>query len=470
MSHNETSKLKFVFYDTETTGVNVEFDQIIQVLAILTDEDFSEIDRINIRCRRMPWIVPSLGAMLITGVGPIQIDDPVSPQFPEMMAVIRETIESWSPAIFIGYNSFYFDEPLLQRALWQCLKYPYMTVTGGNSRGDLLPLIRAVAKLAPHAISIPNVASGRPSFKLGRIAPLNGFSHKNAHDALVDAQAVLHLSKKIASRAPKLWKAFLHGSLKTTAEELLRSKNPIYFVEPLASGRHGWWGLSIGSGTSSRSNSLVVKLEADWVRLFSENDPIQDVLIREPAYQYRWVKSNMLPIAFTASEALESFGITPSNKEQRSAKFLASADRRSRLLSLAARISTKRPEPVALEQKIFEGFPGENDGRVMREFWSLPWPQRFPLIRKFDDHRFQQLAQRLIFLMAPESLSDADRARVTEGIRDRLLAEHSDKSLWRTIQLAQIEVEELRKSHLDIGKLDEIASWLSNIEAYLVDA
>ena len=37
--------MKFVFYDLETTGRNSTWDQIIQVGAILVDEEFNEIER-----------------------------------------------------------------------------------------------------------------------------------------------------------------------------------------------------------------------------------------------------------------------------------------------------------------------------------------------------------------------------------------------------------------------------------------
>jgi hypothetical protein len=48
--------MAFVFYDTETTGTDTTFDQILQFAAILTDGDFRELDRFEIRCRLMPHV------------------------------------------------------------------------------------------------------------------------------------------------------------------------------------------------------------------------------------------------------------------------------------------------------------------------------------------------------------------------------------------------------------------------------
>ena len=43
--------MSLVFYDTETTGTETFFDQILQFAAIRTDEQLNEIDRLEIRCR-----------------------------------------------------------------------------------------------------------------------------------------------------------------------------------------------------------------------------------------------------------------------------------------------------------------------------------------------------------------------------------------------------------------------------------
>ena len=136
----------FVFYDTETTGTNVTFDQIVQFSAVLTDEAFQEVDRLDIKCRVLPWIVPAPKALLVTKTSPSALSDPSRPSFFEMMEIIQKRLTSWSPATFIGYNSLRFDETFLHRALWQSLHEPYLTVTNGNSRSDLLPILRAAAR------------------------------------------------------------------------------------------------------------------------------------------------------------------------------------------------------------------------------------------------------------------------------------------------------------------------------------
>ena len=114
----------FVFYDTETTGTDTSFDQILQFAAIKTDCELRELERFEIRCRILPYVVPSPGAMLVTGVGPAQLTDSKLPSHYEMVRAIRTKLAEWTPAVFIGHNSLSFDEHLLRQAFYKTLHAP----------------------------------------------------------------------------------------------------------------------------------------------------------------------------------------------------------------------------------------------------------------------------------------------------------------------------------------------------------
>jgi hypothetical protein len=49
--------MNVAFYNLETTGISSAFDQPLQFAAILTDGQFSEIGRVNLRCRIAPHII-----------------------------------------------------------------------------------------------------------------------------------------------------------------------------------------------------------------------------------------------------------------------------------------------------------------------------------------------------------------------------------------------------------------------------
>ena len=50
-SRPRINQMTYIFYDLETTGTDKNFDQILQFAAILTDDDFRELDRFEVRCR-----------------------------------------------------------------------------------------------------------------------------------------------------------------------------------------------------------------------------------------------------------------------------------------------------------------------------------------------------------------------------------------------------------------------------------
>ena len=122
--------MSFVFYDTETTGTNTSFDQILRFGAILTDEELNELDRFEIRCRLDGHTVPSAGALRVTGMTIEHITDARLPTHYEMVCTIREQLSGWCPATFVGWNSMRFDEQLLRQAFYKCLHPPYLTRAG----------------------------------------------------------------------------------------------------------------------------------------------------------------------------------------------------------------------------------------------------------------------------------------------------------------------------------------------------
>ncbi|MGD9665737.1 MAG: exonuclease domain-containing protein, partial [Novosphingobium sp.] len=46
--------MRFVFYDLETTWISPAIDQPLQFAAIRTDDNFAEIERVNLRCQIAP--------------------------------------------------------------------------------------------------------------------------------------------------------------------------------------------------------------------------------------------------------------------------------------------------------------------------------------------------------------------------------------------------------------------------------
>lgn len=221
--------MSLIFYDTETTGLDPYFDQILQFAAIKTDEDFNELDRYEIRCRLLPHIVPHPMAMLVTGVTTELLTDPKLPSHYEMMSAIRKKLMGWGQATYVGYNSIRYDEAMLRSAFYQTLHPIYLTNTNGNGRTDALQLMQAASVFAPGLLNIPVSDKGKPVFKLDQLAPANGFSHEHAHDALADVEATIYMTKKVADAVPELWRRLRACGEKRRVVDFIES-NPAFLL------------------------------------------------------------------------------------------------------------------------------------------------------------------------------------------------------------------------------------------------
>jgi len=152
----------FAFYDLETTGLSPAFDQPLQFAAILTDDEFREIERVNLRCRIAPHIIPSPWALAVTGVRPAQLLDPALPTLFEFTQEIGALIDRWSPAMWTGFNSIRFDEEMLRQAFYQNLQPDiFATQFNGNTRFDLLTALYGVWHRQPDLLEWPVDETGR---------------------------------------------------------------------------------------------------------------------------------------------------------------------------------------------------------------------------------------------------------------------------------------------------------------------
>jgi exodeoxyribonuclease I len=194
----------FIFYDVETTGLNKRFDQILQFAAVRTDVDLVETDRIETRSRLMPHVVPSPKALNLTGISLDEAASTSRQSHYAMVCEIAKTLAAWCPATFLGFNSIRFDEEFLRQAFYQCLHPVFLTNTNGNTRADVLNLMRGAATLHPSVVRPGVESDGRPSYRLGALAEANGIVAGKIHDAAADVDSMLALCRMVRAGAPDL--------------------------------------------------------------------------------------------------------------------------------------------------------------------------------------------------------------------------------------------------------------------------
>jgi exodeoxyribonuclease-1 len=435
----------FVFYDTETTGTDTSFDQILQFAAIHTDYELHELDRFEIRCRLSPHIVPSPVAMCVTKVEAARLFDASLHSHYEMMCQIRAKLLAWSPALFIGYNSLQFDEHLLRQAFYKSLHPPYLTNTNGNSRSDALRMVQAASLFAPDALTFPMGDDGQFIFKLDQVAPLNGFAHEGAHDALADVEATIFLCRAITEKTPELWSAFMRFSQKAAVADHISSE-PIFSLSDFYFGNpYSWLVSTIGSSAENRSEFYVYNLSIDPETLIELSDEELVYRLSVSPKPVRRLRSNACPIIMPVEDAPAiATGLQVGIEElTRRAEFLRDRDEfRTRLICTFQ--STKEEPTVSphLERQLYDAFFPKDDETLMERFHVVPWDERPAIITAFKDRRLKRIGQRLIYLERSDLLPDMDRAQYDRAIATRICKDDVETS-WLTLPRALADLDDL---------------------------
>ena len=219
-SMNTPNQPTFLFHDYETFGVDPRRDRPVQFAAIRTDAEFNPIGKpIELFAQLSPDYLPAPDACLITGITPQIAQQRGMPEC-EFMRKIHQYM-SEPGTCTLGYNSIRFDDEVTRYTCYRNFIDPYAwSWQHGNSRWDLLDVIRACHALRPEGIEWPENDEGFTSFKLEHLSVANGIEHSNAHDAMADVIATIELAKKTLARAGADGRAvFLLGSTSRRAAE-----------------------------------------------------------------------------------------------------------------------------------------------------------------------------------------------------------------------------------------------------------
>jgi exodeoxyribonuclease I len=457
--------MAFVFYDTETTGTDTTFDQILQFAAILTDSDFGELDRFEIRCRLLPHVVPAPGALRANRVRPAVLTDPSLPSHYEAVCAIADRLRSWSPAAFIGYNSLSFDETLLRQAFYQNLKPIYLTNTNRSTRGDVLRLVQATRVYAPDCIIVPTADSGRPTLRLDALAPANGFNHANAHDAMGDVEATIFMARLIKQRASEIWGTLLPLAAKPAVIERTMSREILSHTEFFMGKPHSWLVVGCGQNPEYVAQLGVFDLRydpADYLEMSVEQ--LIEVM-NGRAKAIRCIKANAQPILLPRALAgpdLHNLCID-NNEIERRARLIAETDGFQLRVgeAISNRYTPKEPSNF-VEERIYDGFPRRPDEFLMQRFHQVPWEQRAAILRHIEDPRIRELGYRLIYTERPEHLLVQKRVELDKWFAQRMSPNF--EAPWLTIVGALEKVEEILTGEIkDRELIVEVKVWLESI-------
>jgi exodeoxyribonuclease-1 len=236
--------LNYVIWDIETDSAQLDWATMIEVGAILLDENFKEKERFSARCRMPQDRVPSATALCINKSN-VDLITKGNLSHYEMISQLEKKFREWSPATFMGFSSVGFDDEILRREFFKSLRKPYLLNTEGNARHDALNMIKAAFAIDENVLKTELNPKGNKSMKLESLARLNGFDSKDAHSALFDTELTVKVLGLLKDKQPDLWHEYLKTRSKVVVENLIKQekmftinenffgKNYLFLVAPL---------------------------------------------------------------------------------------------------------------------------------------------------------------------------------------------------------------------------------------------
>lgn len=229
------------WYDLETFGRNPAWDRVAQFAGVRTNEKFEIIgEPLVLYCKITPDYLPDPSACYITGITPQKTIESGISEYEFIKKIDKEF--STPGTCVVGYNSINFDDEFIRNLYYRNFKDPYLREwSRGNSRWDVINLVRGVHDFRPEGLNWASNDSGKPCFRLEELSKINGIAHANAHDALADVEATIALARKIYENQPKFFKFYFSLRKKEGVKKYIDifNRKPFYHTSGMFTSKNG---------------------------------------------------------------------------------------------------------------------------------------------------------------------------------------------------------------------------------------
>jgi exodeoxyribonuclease-1 len=473
----------FLWYDLETFGRDPRRTRIAQFAAVRTDESLNPIgEPISLFCKPANDLLPSPEATLITGITPQQALRDGLPEA-EFFARVHEQL-SQPNTCAVGYNSIRFDDEFVRFGLYRNFYDAYEREwRNGNSRWDLLDVMRLMHALRPEGMQWPLREDGLPSFKLEHLAEANGTRTGAAHEALSDVHALIGLARKFRQAQPKLWDYALLLRDKRHAGKLLDTvaQTPVLHISGMYPAARHCAALVIPLARHPRIDSRVIAcdLDVDPVRLLALSaeeiadrlyTPVADLPEGEQRVPVKEILINkcpvLLPLAHLRDADFERLGIDLPACLANAARLRSESGLVEKVRRVFA--SENHREPADPDAALYDGFVDDNDKRAFVRVRSSKPSELGALESQLKDPRYPELLFRYRARNWPETLGNEEQERWNQYRRRRLgsdsgLSEYQFASYYDSIAA----LRSARGPGPAQPLLDALEAWGRDIESSL---
>lgn len=414
----------FLVHDYETFGKHPALDRPAQFAGIRVDSNFEPLQEPQVFfCRPADDYLPEPEAVLITGITPQQaLQEGISEA--EFARRIYQLFNQPGTCI-LGYNNVRFDDEVTRHLFYRNFYDPYgWSWQQGNSRWDLLDVMRACYALRPEGINWPLNEDGLPSFRLEHLTRANGIEHSHAHDAMADVDATLMMAKLARQAQPKLFDYLYQHRFKNKLKTLIdvAAMKPLVHVSGMFGSQRGntAWIVPLAWHPENANALIVCDLSGD-LQLLRDLD--SDAL-RERLYTRRDQLGDASPVPLLLVHINKCPVLAPASTLRPEDALRLGIDRQQCLQNLqllrqqpelrekvVAVFAEAQPFPSSdnVDSQLYDGFFSEAD-RAAMEIIRATEPRNLPALDiTFVDRRLAPLLFRYRARNFPQTLNDDEQ-------------------------------------------------------------
>lgn len=432
-----TTTPSFYFHDYETWGADPKRDRPAQFAGIRTDLELNIIAEPDVwYCQLADDYLPHPQAALITGLTPQLCNKKGFSENDFMQRILSRFSEP--NTCVLGYNNLRFDDEVTRHSLFRNFFEPYgREWQNGNSRWDIIDMVRACYALRPDGINWPLREDGSPSFKLEELTKANGLAHENAHDALSDVYATIAIAKLIKQQQPKLFSYLYELRLKNKVAELIdvAGMTPLVHVSSKFPSSNGCisWIVPLAFHPVNKNAVICYNLQSDPSPLLSDDlDTLKEKLYTrtsdlaegEQRLGLKLIHLNKCPVlapakTFTEERATE-LGINRQQCLQHLEWLRQHRECQSKVIELYLQ-QDDYPGESNPDYQLYSGFISNNDKQKMQLLHELPPEHLGTSAPVFSDERLNNLVFLYRARNYPASLTDSEQQKWQRYRTDKLM-------------------------------------------------
>lgn len=450
------------WHDYETWGANPQKDPACQFAGLRTDYALNPVDKPQrFFCQIPNDYLPHPMACLVTGITPQQsLAEGVTEA--EFIAKVHQQFAQPNTC-GAGFNSLRFDDEVTRYTLYRNFYDPYAREwQNGNSRWDIIDLVRACYALRPDGIAWPEKDDGSPTFKLEALSKANGIEHEDAHDALSDVLATIDVAKLVKTSQPKLYDYLFDLRLKKSVGALIDCYNqtPLVHISSKLPAQQGCctWVVPVAYHPTNKNAVITLNLALDPSPLFDLDveqireklyTPTKDLAEGEERLPLKLIHINKCPVLAPAKtltqENAQRLGIDRQYCLDNLAKIKASHGLAQKLSDVFD-TPNHTDAPDADHALYSGGFFSDHD-RALMERLRQTAPEQLSGTWEFEDPRLSVLLFRYRARNFPVTLSDDETHRWQRHRQYRFLDPASPASISLEGFMSEIDLLAAQYQH-----------------------